>query len=60
MQCSAPSEKRQKEHGPSRNKGRRRGDYRENTVISQEAKAVRIKRMDPMCNALLLRPNHFY
>jgi hypothetical protein len=59
MQCSAPSEKAPERASSFSKQGRRRADYRRITVMSQETKAVRIERMDPLCNALLLRRNHF-
>src|SRR6516165_8765762 len=59
MQCSAPSEKAPERASSFSKQGRRRADYRRITVMSQETKAVRIEGMDPLCNALLLRRNHF-
>src|SRR5262249_51527936 len=58
MQCSALSEKAPEQASSFSNKGRC-GDYRGITVISQETKAVRIERVDPLCNALLLLRNRF-
>ena len=59
MECSAPSEKAPERAWFFSKQGRRSGDYRGIAVISQETKAVCIERMDPLCNALLLRRNHF-
>ena len=59
MECSAPSEKAPERTSSFSKQGRRCGDYRGITVISQETKAVRIEGMDPLRHALLLRRNHF-
>jgi hypothetical protein len=59
MECSAPSEKAPERTSSFSKQGRRCGDYRGIDVISQETKAVRIERMNPLSNALLLRRKHF-
>jgi len=59
MECSAPSEKAPERAWSFSKQGRRSGDYRGIAMISQETKAVCIERMDPLCNALILRRNHF-
>src|SRR5262249_39656870 len=48
MQCAAPSEKAPERASSFSKQGHRCGDYRGITVISQERKAFRIEKMDPL------------